>query len=151
EGSKMLPFLREGSEAMRAMADEAENLGLVVGDKAAKESADFARDLGTLTETIKALVASVARELSPVLRKWTGDLQRLVNKNRELLRQRLREFFEELIPKIVELAKFAASLARGAVELTDKLGGLETALTIAAVAFGALQVAALGIPGVVAA
>lgn len=148
DGAKLLPFLREGADGMAALADEAERLGLVVDDEAAKGSAAFAKELGLVVAQVKAVAASVARELMPVAREYISIAKAWIAENRELIRTKLREYIEELIPKLVSLVETVYKIATAAAGLAQALGGMENALTVAGVGFAALRVAALGIPGV---
>jgi hypothetical protein len=148
DGAKLLPLLREGSAGMAALADEAERLGLVVDDEAAKGSAAFAKELGQVVAMVKAVAASVARELMPVAREYIGIAKAWIAENRELVRTKLREYIEELIPKLISFVETIYKIVTAAASLAQALGGMENALTVAGVGFAALRVAALGIPGV---
>jgi hypothetical protein len=149
DGAKLLPFLREGADGMAALAAEAEHLGLVVGDDAAAGSAELARELGQVVAMVKALAADVVRGLLPEVKRYVGLAKDWAKQNGEIVKSKLREFVAELIPRIVELVGALASIVSAGMGLVDSLGGMSNALTIAAVAFGALQVAALGVPGVI--
>jgi hypothetical protein len=147
EGGKLLPFLRQGSEGMAELAAEAEALGLVVSDGAAAGSAELARELGQVLAMAKALAADVARGLMPEIRKVVAAAKDWARENGAIVKARLREWISEMIPKAVAFAETLGSIVSAGASLVESLGGMESALMIAAAGFAALQVAALGIPG----
>lgn len=149
EGGKLLPFLRQGADGIKRLAAEAEEMGTVVDGKAASASAELGREIGQVTSIVRSLIGELSRGMMPTVRGIVRQIRDWVDSNRDLIRQRVAEFLERIIPLIVELFDLAQRLAVGFMDLTESLGGLESALTIAAVAFGAVQVAALGIPGAV--
>lgn len=148
-GVRMIPMLKNGSAGLADLTAEAERLGLVVGDNAAEGSAALSRELGQVLAMAEALAADVARELGPEIRRIVGIAKEWVTQNREIIKAKIREFVEGLIPKLVELAGAIVSIVQTGASLVESLGGMSNAITIAATAFGALQVAALGIPGVI--
>lgn len=148
EGGKLLPFLRQGSAGMAELADEAERLGLVVGDNAAKASADLAREIGQVAAMVKAFVADISRGLMPAVRTYIGQAKEWISANRDLIKQKVAEFLGRIIPMIVELGETVLHVAESIGSFVEAVGGMENALMLAVGAFGALQVAALGLPGV---
>jgi hypothetical protein len=149
EGGKLLPFLRQGADGMAALAAEAEALGLVVDDGAAEASAKLGREIGQVIAMAKALAADIARGLMPEIKKYVGIAKEWAKQNSAIVKSKIREFVAELIPKLVELVGTISSIVSAGAGLVDSLGGMGNALMIAAGAFTALQVAALGIPGVI--
>lgn len=52
-GSKMIPFLKQGSEGIQQLRDEAEKLGLVIGDETIRSAEKFQDEIETLGNVIK--------------------------------------------------------------------------------------------------
>lgn len=67
EGTAVLQMLNQGSPAMRAMAKDAEFLGLVISKQTAADAEHFNDSMGRATGSIKGVSRSITAELMPVL------------------------------------------------------------------------------------
>lgn len=75
---KILPLLRQGSAGIRAMADEADRLGITLSSDAAESAQKFNMAWGKLTTSIGAAVRSIGSALVPVLLEATEAITPLV-------------------------------------------------------------------------
>lgn len=118
-GAQLLPILREGSEGMRAMAADAEFLGVKLSSQAAANAAEFKDQMDRVGQAIRGASFAVAGEWIPVL---TGMAKAVAN------------FIAESIPEIKEFANKFMRFMIGAfvvVEMiaTNVWGGLKKLFT----------------------
>lgn len=74
-GVEMIPLLNQGRAGIKALGDEAERLGLVMGKDQAKAAADFNDNLDKLAALAQAAKVSLGGQLIPVLNEF---LQKLI-------------------------------------------------------------------------
>ena len=67
EGTAVLQMLKDGGPAMRAVAADAEKLGLVISEQAAANAEHFTDSMGRATGSLKGMSRGIAGELMPVL------------------------------------------------------------------------------------
>lgn len=147
DGRALLPLFAQGSAAIRGYGDEAEKLGVVLGDDVVAASVKVQQDLTSLKATLGGLVASIAGDAMPVVQEWLGELQIWISNDRELVRERVREFVAALIPLLQSTAKLVATVAVNVAKLTEVLGpeGLVVAVGGAQVALAALRGGFIGL------
>ncbi|NNB91484.1 hypothetical protein [Corallococcus exiguus] len=85
QGAKLLPLLAQGRDGLKAQADEASKLGVVLSTGAIQASKDFDGALGRLMGTLDGLALSLGTNFMRVA---------------TLLVERLQEIAEELVPII---------------------------------------------------
>lgn len=73
-GQELIPLLNQGSEGLKAMADEAERLGLVLNSAQAKAAADFNDNLDRLGQLSKSVAVSIGNALIPALNNMLAKL-----------------------------------------------------------------------------
>lgn len=88
-GSKMIPLLNEGSAGLTELREEAQRLGIVVGDEAARKFEEFNDNQTRLSETWRGLKVQVVTALLPALTQLVDRLQGWITENRELISQGL--------------------------------------------------------------
>jgi hypothetical protein len=66
-GAKLIPLLNAGSDAIQRQADEASRLGLVLSDKAAKQSEVFNDTLLRAQSVLKGVALQMGAELLPLM------------------------------------------------------------------------------------
>lgn len=74
-GAELIPLLNQGSAGLKALGDEAERIGLVLGPEQAKAAADFNDNLDRLAAMSKAAGVSIGTLLVPAVNTF---LQKLV-------------------------------------------------------------------------
>ncbi|WP_223643952.1 phage tail tape measure protein [Corallococcus sp. EGB] len=138
QGAKLLPLLTQGRDGLKAQADEAAKLGIILNSQAIQASKDFDAALGRLMGTLDGLALSLGTNF---MRAATH------------LVERLQEIAEELVPIIKSKAsEWARGLgvafdfvARAGEHLDWVLGALAvvmvTKLLLATSALTAAQVA----------
>lgn len=73
-GQELIPLLNQGSEGLKAMADEAERLGLVLNSAQAKAAADFNDNLDRLGQLSKSVAVSIGNALIPALNNMMVEM-----------------------------------------------------------------------------
>lgn len=66
-GAELVPVLDEGSAGIKALGDQAEKLGIVLGDDAVKAAADFDDQMGALKGQLAAVGRNIGLEMLPVI------------------------------------------------------------------------------------
>lgn len=155
-GAELIPLLNEGRAGIAKMRGEFVALGGQIDQRSAKQLEEF----GDQTDKVKVALQGFRNQavvaLLPHMRALANTLLRWISANRDLIRQRIREFIDKLViaaqwlwEKLTQLWDVAQKLwptihRVGEVigSLVDGVGGAESAikLMIAAwVAFKGLQ------------
>lgn len=71
----LLPLLRDGGKGMKGLADEAENLGLILSDTTIEQSKAFKDNLDVLGRVVDSVGADIAADLLPELVNLTDELK----------------------------------------------------------------------------
>jgi hypothetical protein len=74
-GAELIPLLNQGSAGLKALGDEAERLGLVIGAEQAKAAADFNDNLDRMAALSRASAVAMGSALIPAINTF---LQKLV-------------------------------------------------------------------------
>lgn len=110
EGAKMNELLLGGSEGLKKFADEANRLGLVLGDDQLKAADEFNDSWGKLMLTFTRTRDQIGAQLFPVFIELFENLSNMINENR---------------PQIISLAQaFARDLPGILMTIKDLVVGL---------------------------
>jgi hypothetical protein len=71
-GVKLIPFLNEGADGLKAMREEAERLGLVISTETAEAADEFNDSLATMKGVIKGAGNEIAAALLPKMAEFTA-------------------------------------------------------------------------------
>lgn len=146
-GPQLANLLAQGSDGIRALGDEAESLGLVLSQDAVDSAAKFQDELTNLKSALAGVSAEVASEMVPVLKEGIEETTRWIKENRELIKQKLAEFFQQaaefgrtFVPVLRQVAEVAGVVGRAISTLIDYLGpgGFLTAVSGARLAISTL-------------
>jgi hypothetical protein len=102
---KLLPAMVQGAAGIRALREEAHDLGVVMEDDALASGAALAKQWRTLKSTTTGLKNEIGTALAPVINRLLGGLLEWVKANRELLSQRVEWFARNLERALVQLDK----------------------------------------------
>lgn len=150
-GSELMPLLRQGGAGIEELTKRAEELGIVLDKEAIARAEELGDTLDDLDLTVTSAKNSIAAEFAPAISSAVREVTAFVVANREVIATRLREWIEVAVPKIIEFAKWIAETAVALNNWAERSGGWETALKLVAGGFGAIKLAALGLPGIAAA
>lgn len=143
EGAGMLPFLSQGSVAIRAMMLEAEQLGYVLDEEALVAAADFNDNMDRLKFAATGLRNILGSELIPIFHEITSGIIEWVKANRELIKTRSQEW----VASLAKVTKYVISVFKGLFSVLDRgaqiFGGWNRViklLTVSLLAFAGAKV-----------
>jgi len=118
----LIPTLNEGGAGMRAMADEAERLGLVIDSDAAEASDKFNDTLGLLGGSVDGIGRTIAVGLMPTLQSMAESLVNLTSGSESL---------STAVSVLAGLLKVLYTTAIVVVEVFTSLGEILASITAA--------------------
>lgn len=130
-GTEMIPMLNKGGDALRAMMEEADRLGLTISQETAEAAERFNDNLTRLGGQMQGIVRIVTAELAPVLEKISDVVVEVAGK------------FGELSPEMRRIIGIVAGI-------TVVLGPVLIALGSLVLVIGALSAPVLAVIGVFA-
>lgn len=148
DGGALLPLFEQGAEGIAKMTARADELGVVMDERAIASAKEAKLAIGELTATATGLGQSIAARLAPKVVEVVDRLQGWFEANREIIDQKIDQFIEGVIPALEDLVEFGKEVVEVGSDMIDTMGGLENALTIAGVASVALVASMGGLPGV---
>jgi len=83
EGTAVLQMLKGGSEAMRAMAADAEFLGVAISQKSARSAVDFTDQMGRAKSAMVGVSRAVSDDLAPIMAGLAKTFANSLASNRE--------------------------------------------------------------------
>ena len=120
-GAKLLPLLNSGAAGFEDAAKEAENFGIVVSTKAAREAEQFNDNLTRLNSVSEGWTITLAEKLLPTL---NGIVEKILDLNTIIGKPEVQAFFTGSVFETANIEKAQANvdLLTGYVEaLQDKL------------------------------
>ena len=78
-------MLKDGSKEMRAMAEDAEYLGVVISDETTQKAKDFQDQMGRVGSAIKGVSIGITDELAPVMSGMAKTFANSLADNREAI------------------------------------------------------------------
>ena len=95
-GARILPILRQGSEAFRESEEAMRAAGSAITDRQISRLKDFRNQWGLVKQSFSALSVSVLSGLSPSLSKLAQGFQRTLNEARPLINAHIERWAEQL-------------------------------------------------------
>lgn len=108
EGVAMINVLKEGSDALKNMFDDAESLGFVLSATAVKGVEDANDQFTRLTALLRGVRDQIVAALSPALGKLAKDITDLISKSIGSA-DKIEDFSKKLAINILEFMKNATS------------------------------------------
>jgi len=122
-GAKLLPLLNQGADGIREMREEAQLLGFVIGDKAAKESEAFNDNLLRATRIVQGLKQTLGVALIPGLTVLLGRFRGWFVANRAIIQQRFEKAGEKIAASLITVGERAAQVDK---IVRERFGGWDT-------------------------
>jgi hypothetical protein len=142
-GPELVPLLLEGSKGIMALGDEAERLGLVMGEDAAKQSEVFVDRMTDLKAVLTGVKNTIGVTLIPVVQDLVKRFTDWLLVNKDLLALRVEEFFLKvinvaklLLPVFEALGKAFVFVVENLDLLIGLLAGVKLASAFSAAATG---------------
>lgn len=145
-GADMIPLLRGGSESIKDLMNQADELGMTFSNEDAAASAEFCDNLDLLKKSAKGLTNTIGKQLVPVISPLLKSMANWISANRELISSKFAEFLEKFkasLPKIkaflVGVFNGVVSFAKGVDTAVTAMGGWEPVLKNGAKLFATIQ------------
>ncbi len=147
-GNKFIQTLDNGSAGLRALGDEAADLGIIMSDSAIEAGARFNDTYDSLFATITGIIKVIGSGLIPVVNEIMTDMRLWIKENKEIIKSKLQSFIQILTKYLKELWRVVTAVFLtfkamvGVIDsVTKSIGGFTTVLKFLA---GAIGLFALG-------
>ena len=122
EGVRLVQVVNQGSAAIRAMKQDAHDLGLVYTEELAEASAEFNDALLRMKGSVTGVKMAIGKELLPVLTDAFDEMTEYVVENRDEIVKWSKEFIDKAIPAIKDFGKQAKPILRDVNSLLTVMG-----------------------------
>lgn len=147
EGAKILPLALEGTAGIRAMGDEAQRLGFVLGEEVVAQGAAFDDTMLTIGKQVQSVKNDIGAALMPTIAKLAGELSTWISQNKELIAENVKGFIEGLITAGKTLGPIIMTAAKAVMGLVEALGGADKVIGPVVMGLGAMKIAAMAALG----
>lgn len=145
-GARLIPLLNSGSKNIKAMYQEAKDLGIILDESVLRSSEEFRDNLTRLTVSLTAIKNKIGLELMPKIDALVTRFLAWYKVNQNLVGQRIDKTVD-LLTKAFNSASWVFENVIGKIiTLSDKLIGFENVIKILTV--GWLAKLIIGINGV---
>jgi hypothetical protein len=127
EGVAMVNMLKDGSQGLRELREDARRTGYVLSDQAARDAETFKDALLDAQLGLAGMKNTIGAELMPAVTELMGDLSSWMRENRDQVKAFAAEFGTRLknaIPIIRDIAVGAASAARTLGVIANTMAGV---------------------------
>ncbi|EDP61515.1 hypothetical protein BAL199_13795 [alpha proteobacterium BAL199] len=150
-GANLMPLLNSGRDGLAEMGTEAERLGLIMSETAAKQGEAFNDNLERLHRQVAAVGRSIGEQLVPVADDLVNTLRAWVAENRQLVLDTVTDWIERLKAVITALLDPASSLRQELASLWARVqAGIEAVKPLVDLLGGPAMVAVGGLAAWVA-
>jgi hypothetical protein len=133
-GAEMVPMLNSGAAALRAMADEANAMGIVIDEKTGNAAQNFNDNITRIKTAVGGLIVQLAAALAPALERISAWVVGLT------------QTFQNLSPRMKEIAGVVAMVVAALGPAGLAIAAMSPAIGLVTTALGALKIALLGNP-----
>ena len=95
-GVEMIKLIEIGPDGIQKLRDEAQKLGIVMGDKMIQNAAEFADANDNMKVALKGLGFTIAGGLLPIMQKSIERITTWTMNNREMIKEKSAEFFNKI-------------------------------------------------------
>lgn len=148
-GPRLASLLAEGSDGIEALGQEAESLGLVMGEDATAQSEAFQDSVTNLKATFQGLIQTIGAGVIPEFKNGIDAVKDWIGANKEMLQQRVQEFIQKLVQLAHDLGPTLAAVAKSVLGLVEGFANLSRVLgegTGVVALVGALALSLGGLP-----
>jgi len=146
-GPKMATLLAEGSAGIKALGDEAESLGAVIGGPALEQAAEFQDSITRLKATFGGFASDIATDLAPLIKEMIDGFKDWAVANKGVIAEDIKGFIKGAIPILKAFVSgigFVVDAIKGFIEIMGGVGPAMGLATTAVVAFKLAMAGALG-------
>lgn len=124
-GSNMIPFLNQGSKAIKEIMKEAEKYG-ITSEENLKIQAEFDDQVDRLHRAIGGLSRTLGGVLIPLFRPLVDGMTEWITTNRQAIAQGFGEFAKELGSSLRIVFTALVAVGRAVYPVIEAFGGLKT-------------------------
>jgi hypothetical protein len=124
-GVQLIPMFKEGSEALREMILEMEQLGGIIDDELIQASADYVDNQRRMDVAMRGIKNAISKEILPAVNDMMAGFFKWFKLNGQIIRQRLGAFFGKIGRAIVHNIKFWAGLVKSVVKFIANLSPMQ--------------------------
>ena len=142
-GRKLLPFLKYGSEELKALGDEAEKTGNVLSDAQINKLLELQANYGRLSGMLTGLKYVIGTSLMPFMNTLILRLTDWYEANGMVLRQNLEGFFRNVshgLSRFTQIMRQGYNLIKGFIKVLDGMGISLNTLSIILLLFGSWKI-----------
>ncbi|MFQ0992914.1 phage tail tape measure protein, partial [Gilliamella apicola] len=122
-GADMIPLLQGGSDAIRDLIKQSDELGMTFSNEEAKSSAEFCDSLDTLKKSARGVFNTIGKQLIPIITPLIQSTAKWISANRELIATKVGEFLENFKAVLPQIKKFLAGVFTGINNTATAMGG----------------------------
>lgn len=122
-GVAMIPMLNKGRAELAKYADEAKQFGLVMDDKAIRQSELFMDSLKRLKMVFTGIKREVGAALIPAITQYITKIIEWVKANNQVIKQNMMQLFRELGRILTDIWKVIQTVVVFVKSLNTALGG----------------------------
>ena len=122
-GADMIPLLQGGSESMKNLMNQADELGMTFSNEEAVAGAEFCDSLDLLKKSARGLTNTIGKQLIPVITPLIQSLAKWITANRELISNKIAEFLEKFKAVLPQIKDFLTGIWNGINKTADAMGG----------------------------
>lgn len=142
-GRKMLPFLKQGSEHLRALGEEADRTGNVLSDEKIKRLVEMQENFRRLTSMLNGLKLSIGMTLLPFMNTLILRLTDWYEASGMVIRQNLEGFFRNVshgLSRFTQIIRNGFNVVTGFVKVLESMGISLNTLSIILLLFGSWKI-----------
>lgn len=148
-GTTLIPLLNKGSKGIKELREEAEKMGVVIGESGIKRSEEFERTQKRLHATLEGLRNQVVTALLPGLNKIGNSVLKWVTANKKLIASKLKEYIPTVINGLKTLGEVILYLIKVFGWLSDNLEVAIPLLLVVAAIFAPWELAIAAVVAVI--
>ena len=122
-GADMIPLLQGGSESIKDLMTQADELGMTFSNDEAVAGAEFCDSLDLLKKSARGLTNTIGKQLIPVITPLIQSLAKWITANRELISNKIAEFLEKFKAILPQIKNFLTGVWNGINKTADAMGG----------------------------
>jgi hypothetical protein len=123
-GPRLIPFLLEGREGLAALGEQAQSLGVVMGEDAVAASEAFQGSVQNAKATVTGIATVLGTELIPIVDKALKRFVEWTKANKDLIRVRVEAFVQRVTDAVEKLTPLFERLAEVVLLLVENFDTL---------------------------
>jgi len=131
-GAELIPFLKQGKVGINELMKEADRLGITLDEKTARGGDAFNQSLDKLNGALQGVRNTIGKEILPILTKYVSQLTEWIAANKEIIAQKISDFFKGFIETVKNLVEFFAKWKIVILSVVAALIALSAAAKISA-------------------